>query len=59
MQEPIGSFLCADLARDVALAQNPANTGAFVTKPREAPVNCATTFGWWWKKNGSAWGAGC
>ena len=34
-----------DHAADVALAQNPANTGAFKTKPRELPrgafVNCA------------------
>ncbi len=47
-----------DHAANVALAQNPANTGAFKTKPRELPrgasVNCATTFGWWWKKNGSS-----
>ena len=44
----------------VALAQNPANTGAFKAKPRElprgAPVNCAPTFGWWWRKNGSPFG---
>lgn len=46
-----------DHAADVARAQNPANAGAFKAKPREsprgAPVNCATTFGWWWRKNGS------
>ena len=45
-------------ARIVALAQYPANTGAFIAKPRElpcgTPVDCTTTFGWWWWKNGSS-----
>ena len=40
-----------DPARNVVLAQNPANTGAFTTEPRElprgAPVNWSPTFGWW------------
>ncbi len=45
-------------AMDDALAQNPANTGAFMARPRELPrgasVNCASTSGWWWRKNGSS-----
>ena len=45
-------------ARIVALAQNPANTGAFIAKPHElprgAPVDCTPNFGCWGWKNGSS-----
>jgi hypothetical protein len=55
---PVVRIAVRDHARVVAIAQNPANAGAFKTKPRElrrgAPVNCAATFGWWWKEYGSA-----
>ena len=42
----------------LALAQNPANTGAFKAKPHElprgAPVDCTPNFGCWGWKNGSS-----
>jgi hypothetical protein len=63
LREPAGArvrvlrIAVRDHARVAAHAQNAANTGAFKAKPRELPrgasVNCAATFGWWWKKNGS------